>query len=317
MRPDGTLADRRRVGRRAAPSRPPPRRPRARVRARAVDLGDRRRRAARGVPRSRPPRLRGPRPRAGPRATVEQGRRRPRGAPPRRGHLDDRLTPRSAAVEEDLELDQRGGDPLRLPPGVRSPSARPARLTSVRRRRRTSAVPSVVAATITPRASPGSSRRSASPEASSTSTVREAVRIRRPSASASEPEVRTGPWSASRREGEPLERRERARLGVAAGSPLAEQCGEQPLDRRGDLLGLGRPVHPASTAIAARLPLRVVGVTNTAMAVRDRRCGRREDERDHVGALGRNARPGVCLRGEDRRRRPGLRRRRPRAHHPC
>ena len=69
------------------------------------------------------------------------------------------------------------------------------------------------------------------------------------------------------REGEPLERRERARLGIAAGSPLAEQCGEQPLDRRGDLLGLGRPGHPASTAIAARLPLRVAGVTNTAMAV--------------------------------------------------
>ena len=66
---------RRRVGRWAPPARPRSRRPRARVRARAADLGDRRRGAPRRLPRGRPTRLRGPRARAGAHLRRAQGRR--------------------------------------------------------------------------------------------------------------------------------------------------------------------------------------------------------------------------------------------------
>ena len=114
------------------------------------------------------------------------GRRRSRGTAPRRRHLEDRLTRRQLRSSRAWRSASAAATRC-ASSGDRSPSARSASRTSRRRRRRTSDLPSGVAATITPRPSPGSGLRAARPWPSSTSTVLEAVASVVPSDSASDP----------------------------------------------------------------------------------------------------------------------------------
>ena len=186
MRSDGTLeiVDASAGGPPSA--RPASRRPRAGVRTRAPDVGERGRRSARRLPLGQPAGLRGPRSRPGADGRRAAGRRRSRGTAPRRRHLDDRLTRRQLRSSRAWRSASAAATRC-ASSGDRSPSARSASRTSRRRRRRTSDLPSGVAATITPRPSPGSGLRAARPWPSSTSTVLEAVASVVPSDSASDP----------------------------------------------------------------------------------------------------------------------------------
>ena len=151
-----------------------------------------------------------------------------------------RATPRPAS-----EPPSARGEPLELPPAPR-----------------TSAPPAGVAATITPRASSGSGRRSARPRTWSASTSA------RPSRRSSE---RVGERAEAERavvgdgrERDRLERRERARLRIPT-VPLAHERQQEPLDRLGHLARLGDlDAHPGSTASSARRRRRA-GVTKTAI----------------------------------------------------